>query len=147
MRLYLDTCSLQRPLDSKAQCRIILEAEAVLGILALCDSGDVDLVSSEVLEFEVQRNPNATRRQYALEVLSKASKYVVLNQGIVRRAKELNAAGFKPLDSLHLASAEEAEADFLCTCDDGFLKRAKAIAGLRTRVASPLEVIREVERW
>ena len=30
MLLYLDLCSLQRPLDDKTQLRIALEAEAVL---------------------------------------------------------------------------------------------------------------------
>jgi hypothetical protein len=49
MRMYLDTCSLQRPLDSKAQTRIILEADAVLGILALCEEGIVELISSDAL--------------------------------------------------------------------------------------------------
>ena len=39
MLLYLDMCSLQRPLDDKTQLRIALEAEAVLGILALCQAG------------------------------------------------------------------------------------------------------------
>ena len=29
MRIYLDTCCIQRPLDNKTQIRIILEAEAV----------------------------------------------------------------------------------------------------------------------
>ena len=57
MRIYLDTCAVQRPLDNKAQMRIILEAEAVLGIIGLCDAGKVDLVSSEVLLYEVERNP------------------------------------------------------------------------------------------
>ena len=44
IRIYLDTCSIQRPLDSKTQIRIALEAEAVLGILALCEEGAVELV-------------------------------------------------------------------------------------------------------
>ncbi len=58
MKIYLDTCSLQRPLDSKTQIPIILEVEAVLGILTFCESGDVEIVSSEAFLFEVERNPN-----------------------------------------------------------------------------------------
>jgi hypothetical protein len=49
MKLYLDTCSLQRPLDNKSELRILLESEAVLGLLTLCESGAAELVSSEVL--------------------------------------------------------------------------------------------------
>ena len=56
MRIYLDTCSLERPLDSKTQARIAVEAEAVLCVLALCEKGEIELLSSEALEFEVELN-------------------------------------------------------------------------------------------
>jgi hypothetical protein len=59
MKVYLDNCSLQRPLDSKTQIRISLEAEAVLGILALIEVGNLELISSEVLRFEIGRSPNS----------------------------------------------------------------------------------------
>jgi hypothetical protein len=68
MKIYLDTCSLQRPLDSRNQVRIIVEAEAILGILSLFESGKIDLVSSEILLFEIGQNPNPTRQEYALHV-------------------------------------------------------------------------------
>jgi hypothetical protein len=35
MLIYLDMCSIHRPLDDKAQLRIRVEGEAVLGIIAL----------------------------------------------------------------------------------------------------------------
>ena len=66
MKVYLDNCSLQRPLDSRTQIRTSLEAEAVLGILTLFESGKIELVSSEALLFEIDRNPNQTRQDYAL---------------------------------------------------------------------------------
>jgi predicted nucleic acid-binding protein len=146
MKIYLDTCSLQRPLDSKTQVRIILEAEAVLGILALCESGEVELVSSEALLFEIARNPNIARREYAWGALSKANQFVLLSDQVEKRAKELNALGFSPLDALHLASAEEAEVDYFCTCDDRFLKKMKALSGLKMKAVSPIELIGEIER-
>lgn len=147
MKIYLDNCSLQRPLDSKNQTRIVLEAEAVLGILTLLESGRVELVSSEALLFEIDRNPNMTRQEYALEVLSKAKTFVILTERVEKRARKFDALGIKPLDALHLASAEEAQADYFCTCDGRLLKRARAISGLRMRVVSPVELIKELERW
>jgi predicted nucleic acid-binding protein len=147
MRIYLDTCSLQCPLDSKTQIWIGLEAEAILGILSLCESGEVDLVSSEVLLFETERNPNMARRRYALEVLARATEFALLDDRIEERARALDSVGIKPLDALHLASAEEAKADYLCTCDDQFLRRAKEIADIRVRVVSPIELIEEIEEW
>jgi len=58
MQLYLDTCSLHRPLGDKSQLRIALEAEAILAILAMWEAGAVGLASSDVLQFEVNRNPH-----------------------------------------------------------------------------------------
>jgi hypothetical protein len=45
MKIYLDNCSLQRPLDDKTQIRIALEAEAILSVLALCEAGGLELIN------------------------------------------------------------------------------------------------------
>lgn len=145
MRVYLDTCSLQRPLDSKAQTRIILEADAVLGILSLCEEGAIQLVSSDALLYETSRTPNVTRQEYAYETLAKATAFVALDEAVERRARQLHAAGIGPLDALHLASAEAARADLFCTCDDRLLRKARSIPALQTKVVSPLEAIEEME--
>jgi hypothetical protein len=34
VKIYLDLCATQRPLDTANQVRIVLESEAVLGIIA-----------------------------------------------------------------------------------------------------------------
>ena len=62
MLLYLDMCSLQRPLDDKSQLRVLVEAQAILGVLALCESGKVELIASEALVFENDANLDAVRR-------------------------------------------------------------------------------------
>ncbi|MFN2132494.1 MAG: type II toxin-antitoxin system VapC family toxin [Anaerolineae bacterium] len=147
MKVYLDTCSLQRPLDSRTQIRIILEAEAVLGLLSFVEAGQIELVSSEALLFETNRNPNLIRRQYALEALSKASTFAVVDKQVVARARALIAESIRPLDALHLACAELAGADYLCTCDDQFLKRARTLETTRLQVISPIELIEEIETW
>lgn len=147
MKIYLDNCSLQRPLDSKTNTRIALEAEAVLGILAMFEAGKIEIVSSEALLFETSRTPNLTRQEYALEVLSRAQTFVKLTEMLEKRARQFDALGLGPLDALHLAAAEEAEADYLCTCDDRFLKKAQAISGVKVRTVSPIELIEESETW
>ena len=144
--MYLDNCSVQRPLDSKTHVRIQLEAEAVLGILELCESGRIDLVASEVLEFEVEKSPIPVRQEYGLQVLSRAAVFVTVNEQATKRANELKARGIRSVDALHLAAAEEANADYLCTCDDDFLRRARTMGDLRTKVVSPLELIGELEK-
>ena len=146
MKIYLDNCSLQRPLDSRIGTRVILEAEAILSVLTLLESGRIELISSEVLLFEIERSPSSMRREYTLEVLSRARTFVRLNKRVEKRAAEFVAVGIKPLDALHLASAEEAQVDLFCTCDDRFLQKAKAMASLTIRPVSPVELIGELER-
>ena len=137
-------CSIQRPLDTKTHPRIAVEAEAVLGILTLCEAGQVELITSDTLVFELERNPHPVRKTYALEVLAKAKVSIQTDTQIAERARTLQAEGIKSVDALHLASAVEAQADYFCTCDDRFLKRAKAVDTGHTRVVSPLELIAEV---
>ena len=146
MNVYLDMCSIQRPLDSQDNVRVATEAQAVLGILRLCESGQLTLVGSDALLFELEKNPHPIRKDYAAVVLSNAAAFIATDQRVETRARQFEAAGMKPLDALHLASAVEAKADFFCTCDDRLLKRAREADTGRTRVVSPLELVTEVSR-
>jgi predicted nucleic acid-binding protein len=137
-------CSIQRPLDTKTQPRVAVEAEAILALLTLCEAAQVDLMSSDTLLFELGRNPHAVRKEYALKVLAKATVFVRTDNEVVERSRRFHAEGMKPLDALHLASAVIAKADYFCTCDDRFLRRAKSMDTEQTKVVSPLELITEV---
>ena len=147
MTVYLDTCSLQRPLDDKSQLRIRLEAEAVLSIIDLVEDGTIDLISSDALAYETERNPHPTRQQFVWEVVTESSSHVEFSDQVESRVEELNQTGIKTLDSLHLASAEEGGADFFCTCDDSFLNKAKREARGETKPVSPLDLAEEIEKW
>lgn len=144
MKIYLDNCSLQRPLDDKTQARIRIEAEAMEEILLLCETGDLELISSEILQTEINRNPNPKRKEIALKILTAAEKVITLNEEIKNRAVEFEKRGFQPIDALHLAAAENEGVDFFCTCDDKFLKKARAQGDLKIRIVSPLELAGEV---
>lgn len=93
MIIYLDTCSLQRPLDDRIQVRIRLEAEAVLSIIDLVEAGTVDLLSSDALTYETEKNPHPTRKDFVWEVVSSASGHVEFTEKVEKRAGELNQAG------------------------------------------------------
>lgn len=115
-----------------------------MGILSLVETNKVSLVSSEILLFETNRNSNQIRREYALEVISKAKGFIAMNPKIEKRSRELVDLGIHFLDAVHLASAEDARADYFCTCDDAFLKKAKNIKNLKVSVVSPLELAEEL---
>lgn len=144
-KLYLDTCSIQRPLDTQNQTRIRLEAEAVLAVLAKVQIGEIDLVSSTVLEMEILRNPLPIRREQGEQVISQAAEIVVVDQQIEERATFISKFGVKAMDALHLACAEAGEVDYFCTCDDRFLRGAKTVDNLKIEVVSPLELMEVIE--
>ena len=144
MKIYLDTCSIQRPLDTRSQIRISLEAEAILGLFEQLEAGNLDLISSEVLKFEISKNPNTTRQQLGLAVLEKAKSYIPLDKEIEDRAKAFMEQGIKPLDALHLASAEKSGADYFCTADDKFLKKARRMKFKKMKILSPIELAQEI---
>jgi predicted nucleic acid-binding protein len=144
MKIYLDNCCLQRPLDDKSQLRIQLEAEAILAVLTFCEEQEVQLVSSDVLEFEKDKNPHPQRKAYVEEILANAPVFVELNDKIVQRGKELEQVGFKGADALHIACAESEQVDYFCSCDERLLRRAKTLKVIRVKVVSPLELVEEI---
>lgn len=144
MRIYLDACSLQRPLDDRSQPRVNVEAEAVLAVLGLVESGQLELLSSDALEFEINRMPDAERQARAKEMLRLASKTLKLADEIQACAQDLHRLGIQPMDSLHLAFAASSKADYFCTCDDKLLRKAKKLNSLNTTVVTPLQLIAEV---
>ncbi len=115
-----------------------------MGIIELCDAGKLQLLSSTVLLYETQQNPKKVRRLFGLTVLANAEKFVVFDKQIEQRARLIEGYSIKPLDALHLASADVGGADYFCTCDDKFLKRAKNVVDLKVRVVSPLELVEEL---
>ena len=146
MEIYLDTCCLQRPLDDRSQPRINIEAEAVLTILGLAETGYFNLVSSEILDNEILRIPDMNRRIRAIEILNISKQYVILNEKIELKASLYIENNIKPMDALHLATAMITEVNYFCTVDDKFSKKAKQFNTVKTKVMSPLELIIEVAK-
>ncbi len=145
MKIYIDTCGIQRPLDTKRQLRIILEADSILGLIEFCKGKHADLITSDILRFEIRNCQNIVRREYAEDVLKKARIDVSLTEEIKKRAVELEQFGFRGVDSLHLASAEAGNADFFCTCDDEIIKKARSKKVNKVKVLSPTDLIKELK--
>ena len=145
MKIYFDCCSLQRPFDDKSQPRVAVEAEAVLVVLALCESGQLELISSDALLFEIGHIPDHERETDVLSILTIAKITLNLTPKIEKLARNLGKSGMKTLDALHLAFAFDSKVDYFCTCDDKLLKKARNLSGLNTRVVSPTELVMELE--
>jgi len=144
MKIYLDCCCLQRPFDDKSQPRVAVEAEAILVVLALCESGYSKLISSDALLLEINQIPDQVRKEDALKILNLAKKTVELTSEIETLARKFGAYGIKTLDALHFAFASFSKADYFCTCDDKFLRKVKRLSKLNTKVVSPTELVMEL---
>ena len=144
-RIYLDACCLNRPFDDQTQDRIRLEAEAVLLILAHIEAGRLELVGSEVLDFEIEQIPDFARRSRVRLLSGLAAHSVLLTGRIVERGRHLEAIGFGAFDALHAACAESQDADALMTTDDQFLRLAnRPKKALKIAVHNPLGWLKEV---
>ena len=141
MKVFLDACCLSRLTDDQSQPRIRREAEAIERILGLVHDGVIELVSSEALHDEIQRNPSDDRRIDVAALIALASQSVELDDGVVRRAKQLESKGYGSYDALHLAAAESAMVDILLTTDDKFVQRATRGTG------RPLVPVRNPLSW
>lgn len=73
MKIYLDTCCYSRPFDDQTLERIRLETISIGYILNRIDMGLFELVSSDILEFELNLNPDDLKRELSLELLNKSN--------------------------------------------------------------------------
>jgi predicted nucleic acid-binding protein len=137
MIVYLDICALKRPFDDATSDRIRREAEAVARIFEKVENGSIQLVASPAHRFENDRNPREDRRLATALWLQKADRSVDSTPDIEERARLLTGLGFGPLDALHLALAEKAEARWFVTTDDRLLGTA-----LRKRDQMQVEVVK-----
>ncbi len=139
LRIYLDVCCLNRPFDDQTQDRIHLESEAVILILKKLEAGIWEWVGSEVLDLEVRQTPDRERRERVLLLVRSVHRCVAVGHSVLRRAQQLEKVGFGAFDALHVACAEDGEADVLLTTDDQLLVCARHNAGkLRVAVENPL---------
>lgn len=144
MRIYLDCCCLQRLYDDQAQPRIRFETEAVFAILAAVQNGDITLLSSEAIEYELSRIPDDARYHEAMSLLLLATERLILTDEVEIMAESFEIAGIAAMDSVHLAIASCAGADYFVTCDDKLLRKSRSLTDLKCHVAPLFEIVAEV---
>ncbi len=141
MKVYLDTSTYNRPYDDQTQATIYLETQAVLIIINLIETQQIQSVNSSVLKYEVSKNPFPLVQQAIQKNLNLTSIYQPLNEMIRQRAKALERLAIKPIDALHVASFEASESDYFVTCDKRLLNRCKT---LKISAINPINLIKEL---
>jgi predicted nucleic acid-binding protein len=144
MKVYLDVCCLNRPIDDRSQERIRSEAEAVEQVLIKIEAGVCDMVASDALDKEIALNPDPDKRLLVQRILASAVARVSVDEEVAARAQALTGLGFGTNDALHLACAEAIAADALLTTDDRLLRRASRYhRQVKVRVLNPLQWLKE----
>jgi predicted nucleic acid-binding protein len=141
----MDTCCYKRPFDDQTQERIYVESEIILLIMAKCDKGEWALLSSKVLEYEFSNDKNIERSQYMIALYCNGDNIYPVTDSIEQRAKHFQEHGVKLYDSLHLATAEHANADVLLTVDDQFINSSKRTDS-QIRVINPISFMEDF-KW
>ena len=143
MKIYMDNCCYYRPFDDQAQDRIRLETDAIVTIVARCEAGDLELIGSDILKYEMSKVSDFDKYKNAATVYKAAKSSVPFSTGIQRRANHLQRYGIKSMDALHLASAESGGAEVYLTTDDNLIKWAKS-SDTKLNVINPVRWIMEV---
>lgn len=142
MKIYLDTCCLNRPFDDQSQKRIHIESEAIILILIEVYKKKWKWIGSEILEIEIEQIPNIERKNYLKNILRYAHKSVIVKYIDIERGKQLEQIGFKSFDAMHIACAERGKANIFLTTDDKLLKLAE-----KTKDQLHIAVVRNPLTW
>ncbi|MHB1681137.1 MAG: type II toxin-antitoxin system VapC family toxin [bacterium] len=122
LTLYLDLCVYNRPFDYQGQERKALETSAFIYILERIENGFYNLVISDALNYENNKNQDEDRKNRIFSYFGLASEFIKIDNSDIERAKALRDLGFIDIDALHIALAEKGNSDYFITCDDGILK-------------------------
>lgn len=144
MKIYMDNCCYNRPYDDQTYIRIHLETEAKLHIQELVRNGEIDLVTSYMLEYENGKNRFSHKRQAIADFMNaNESYYVGINKEteVKTFAERIMKTGIKSADALHVACAVLAGSNYFITTDDRLLKLQTA----EIQVVTLGEFIRRLE--
>jgi predicted nucleic acid-binding protein len=142
IKIYLDTSAYNRPHDDQTQSKIYLESQAVLIILNLIQSQQIQTINSLVLNYENEKNPFPIIQANIKKYLNQAQNFQPLTESIRQRAKQLESEGIQAIDALHVASFEASKSDFFITCDKRLLNRCKSLG---IPALNPIQFIEELD--
>ena len=141
MKIYLDNCMFNRPFDEQTHIRIRLETEAKLAIQEEIRRGTYQLIWSYILDYENSKNPFQERKEQIIKWKKYALTDIEENTEIINTALLLNSKGLQKMDSLHIACAVFAKADYFLTTDDKVIKKANTLTGIK--ITDPIDFIKK----
>ncbi|HPI19665.1 MAG TPA: PIN domain-containing protein [Candidatus Kapabacteria bacterium] len=121
-KIYLDVCCLCRQFDDQTNVRIALESYAITQILRTIDILKNELIISEAIYWEINKIPDIFKKNQIIDTIKQIVPIQLINESVIKRAKQFENFGFKGFDAIHIALAEFAKADYFLTTDDKLQK-------------------------
>lgn len=116
--IYLDTNVYSRPFDDQTNAKIRAEANAFLKILAEVKAGRLNLLSSDILKFEVDEIIDEKNRFKIISYLEWCDGHVNSSEKILKLGKVIQQdCHLRARDALHIASAILGKARYFLSCD------------------------------
>ncbi|MCL2184154.1 MAG: PIN domain-containing protein [Chitinispirillia bacterium] len=138
-KLYFDSCMYGRHRDDQKDARIAAETIAIMTIIDTAPIVGNCILGSGAVVDELGRIKNPSLRTDLLDFyVDTVDVSVKLTPADDIRAQVFRAAGVGTTDSVHLAAAEKAGADYLLTVDDDFERVATAKNLSNVKVMNPL---------
>lgn len=145
LKVYLDTNAYCRPFDDQANSKIRKEAFAVQALLEQIESGKLDLITSDVLLFELNGVKDDNKKIKALTLVQLSSTHIGFSDETRSLAEMIQRrCPVGSMDLLHIASACQGSAHYFITCDDQILHQRQCIEqilarqGYETRIMNPI---------
>ncbi len=147
IKVYLDTCVWGRPFDDQSDKKILEETVAYFEIVWKKDSGEIEIVSSEVLFAELEDISDENLKEKIKLLVTKAASNIVrlddeLREVAIKLEDKCKCLG---TDALHIAAAISWHADFFVTTDYELLKKKACIKQkFNIDVINPVNFVRNL---
>jgi len=129
MKIYLDNCAYNRPFDDQRDIVVHVETMAKLVIQQMIKDNQVELLWSDVLDYENNDNPFEERRVKIAEWEAYAAEKIELTDTVIEKARDYMSVGLRQKDAAHIACAVHGGGDYFITVDKKILnKRVGEIA-------------------
>ncbi|GHV23080.1 hypothetical protein FACS189494_10740 [Spirochaetia bacterium] len=123
MKIYLDNCCYNRPYDDQSNIFNFVETEAKLMIQQMIKDKTLEMVWSDVLDFENNDNPFEERKIEIAGWRELASTIIELDDIIIENARKLMTIGLRQKDASHIACAISANTDYFITVDKKIINK------------------------
>jgi len=123
IKVYLDNCTYNRPYDDQKNIIIHMETEAKLVIQQMIKDNKIDLIWSDVVDYENNDNPFEERRIKIQEWEDLAFFKIQMDDEITEKAREYMKTGLRQKDASHIACSVHGSCDYFITVDKKILNK------------------------